>query len=78
MSSSDPIEVRRPSDRRYVILGGPGGYLTVQRAGSPMIADRYRRWQVLGTYNAPRNRWHAPMACANQAKDWALRTFEVV
>lgn len=43
-----------PSVRRFVVLGGPGGRLTVRPAGCPMLRDQYRRWTVLFTYNLPR------------------------
>ena len=47
---------RAASPKRFVILGGPGGYLSCRPAGCPMIADRYRHWQRLGTVNRPLTR----------------------
>lgn len=69
------------SDRRWVILGGPGGYLTVVEANHPQIRDRYRRWQELGRVNVPRRlREHyaaRPYLFAGPAKSWALRAWEL-
>lgn len=69
------------SGRRYVVLGGPGGRLTVRPVGCPLVADRYRSWQVLAAVNVPRSipkRWGYPdTALVDALKGWALRTFEV-
>ena len=58
--------------KRFVVLGGPGGYLTCRPVGCPMIADQYRRWQPLFTVNRPLS-----MRLANAAKDAALRCYEL-
>lgn len=63
---------RQPSRKRFVVLGGPGGYLTCRPAGCPMIRDHYRTWQVLFTVNRPLT-WQL----AEAAKDEALRCFEL-
>lgn len=65
--------MRSPSTKRMVVLGGPGGYLSVRPAGCPMITDRYKRWQVLFTVNRPYS-----FRLAEAAKDAALRCYEVV
>ena len=59
--------------KRFVVLGGPGGYLTCRPTGCPMIADRYKRWQVLFTVNRP-----PTQAMVAAAQDAALRCFELV
>lgn len=60
------------SHKRFVVLGGPGGYLTCRPAGCPMITDRYRRWQRLFTVNRP-----LTQRTADAAKDAALRCYEL-
>lgn len=60
------------SRKRFVVLGGPGGYLSCRPAGCPMITDRYKRWQVLFTVNRP-----LTTARADAAKSAALRCFTV-
>lgn len=70
------------SSRRYLVIGGPSGHLSVRPVGCPMLDDRYRGWQVLARVNVPRSvpkRWGYPdTALANALKSWTLRTFELV
>lgn len=61
---------QRPSSKRFVVLGGPGGYLTCRPAGCPMLRDRYRGWVRLFTVNRPNE-----PRFTNAAKDAALRCF---
>ena len=56
--------------RRFVVLGGPCGYLTCRPVDCPMIQDRYRAWQPLFTVNRPMT-----PALAEAAKGAALRCF---
>jgi hypothetical protein len=60
------------SRKRFVVLGGPRGYLTCRPAGCPMLSDRYARWQPLFTVNRP-----LTPAMADAAQRAALRVFEV-
>lgn len=60
------------SGKRFLVLGGPRGYLTCRPAGCPMLADRYRGWQVLFKVNRP-----LTPALADQAKSAALRGWEL-
>lgn len=62
-----------PSHKRFVVLGGPRGYLSVRPVGCPMIRDQYKRWQPLFTVNRP-----LTIALENAAKDAALRCYEVI
>jgi hypothetical protein len=57
---------------RFVVLGGPRGYLTCRPLGCPSVKDRYRNWQPLFTVNRPLTH-----EMANAAKDAALRCYEV-
>jgi hypothetical protein len=57
---------------RFVVLGGPGGYLTCRPLGCPSVKDRYRRWVPLFAVNRPLD-----TRMANAAKDAALRCYEV-
>jgi histidinol-phosphate/aromatic aminotransferase/cobyric acid decarboxylase-like protein len=61
-----------PSPRRFVVLGGPGGYRTGRPVGCPMIRDRYRAWQPLFTVNRP-----LTATMANAAKDAVFRCYEI-
>lgn len=73
------------SPRRLVLLGGPGGYLTVLPAGSPMRDDRYRGWTELLRMNVPRRlacracvvpHVSAPgLRAADAMKQWALDVY---
>ena len=58
--------------RRFVVLGGPRGYLTCRPAGCPMLTDRYRSWQPLFTVNRP-----LTPELAHAAQHAALRAFEL-
>jgi hypothetical protein len=60
------------SRKRFVVLGGPGGYLTCRPAGCPMLRDRYARWQPLFSVNRP-----LTVAMVDAAQRAALRRFEV-
>jgi hypothetical protein len=42
-----------PSRKRFVVIGGPSGYLSCRPVGWPMLNDRYRRWQLLFRVNRP-------------------------
>jgi len=42
-----------PSRKRFVVIGGAGGYLSCLPVGCPMLNDRYRRWQLLFRVNRP-------------------------
>ena len=44
---------RQASPRRFVVIAGPGGYLSCRPVGCPMLRDRYRRWQPLFRVNRP-------------------------
>ena len=70
---------RRTSRRRYELIGGPDGYLSILPAGSPMRRDRYRQWVTLLRVNLPRAMHGRPMglpAC-QQLKAWALFAYEL-
>ncbi len=82
---ADPRMARR-SARRLVLLGGPGGYLTVLPVGDPRIEDRYAGWTELARANVPRSRpkceaciephLAAPaFAIADAMKRWALDVY---
>jgi hypothetical protein len=60
------------SHKRFVVLGGPGGYLACRPAGCPMLKDRYRNWTMLFTVNRP---WSLELCRAAQSA--ALRCFEL-
>ena len=66
-----PQTKRTISQRRFLLLGGPAGYLTCLRAGDPRLADRYRAWTVLARINRPLS-----PRLAEAAKAWAVRTFD--
>lgn len=68
------------SPRRFVLLGGPGGWMTVLPAGSPMRADRYAGWTELARANLPRRRSLRPNGpiearTAAAMKRWALDVY---
>lgn len=73
--------VGRGSRRRYELIGGPGGYLSIVPAGSPMRTDQYRRWVTLARVHLPREmaRRREPMSLAleGQLKTWALFAYEL-
>ena len=58
------------SEKRFYLLGGPGGYLDCQRAGSLNwnYAMKHKKFKVLLKINRPLTRERA-----NASKDWALR-----
>lgn len=60
------------SHKRFIVLGGPGGYLTCRPAGCPMTADRYKGWQPLFKVNR-----RMTTALASEAKVAALRHWEI-
>jgi len=62
--------VQRPSRKRFLLLGGPGGYLNCLPAGDPRLHDLYRRWVVLMNI-------HRPLSprLVHAAQMWAVRTF---
>lgn len=37
----------RRSRKRFIVLGGPGGYLATAPAGCDLSDPRWRRWQIL-------------------------------
>ena len=41
------------SPRRFVLMGGPAGHMTVVAAGSPLL-ERYGGWTTLLRVNVPR------------------------
>lgn len=67
------------SGRRFVLLGGPGGYLTMVPAGSRFQRDQYRDWTELLRVNVPRGRglpdWWTIRDLAGAAKQWALDVY---
>lgn len=73
----------RFSSRRFVLLGGPGGYMTVVPAGHPMREDRYWNWTELLRVNVPRSRVgcascvdeHPPFVMFDAMKKWALDVY---
>lgn len=62
------------SPRRFVLLGGPGGYMTVVPAGSPLL-ERYGGWTTLLRVNVPRRLEPDARNVAGEAKQWALDVF---
>ena len=72
---------RSTSRRRYELIGGPGGYLSIVPAGSPMRTDRYRHWVTLLRVHLPRAmaRKRDPLSreAASQLKAWALFAYEL-
>lgn len=74
-------ERRRASRRRYELIGGPGGYLSIVPAGSPMRTDRYRHWVTLLRVHLPRAmaRKREPLSreAAGQLKTWALLAYDL-
>jgi len=63
--------VQRPSRKRFLLLGGSGGYLSCLPAGDPRLQDSfYRRWVVLMNI-------HRPLSprLVRAAQMWAVRTF---
>lgn len=72
------------SPRRFVLLGGPGGYLTVLAAGSPLL-EKYGGWTTLLRVNVPRRKTcrtcvephlGAPaLRVPDAAKRWALDVY---
>lgn len=50
---SPPHTTRSPSPKRFVVIGGPGGWLSCRPVGCPMLTDRCRRWQPLFHVNRP-------------------------
>lgn len=67
------MDVTSASEKRFVVLGGPGGYLSCRPAGCPLIADRYKRWLVLFKVNRP-----LTLELGNAAKDAVFRRFELL
>lgn len=67
------VGLRPTSRRRFLVLGGPGGYLTCLAAGDPELGDRYRRWQVLFQVRRP-----LTPELGRAARGAALRCFELV
>jgi len=63
--------MHRPSHKRFLLLGGPGDYLTCLPAGDPRLHDRYRQWVVLMKINRPLS-----PQLVHEAEMWAVRTFE--
>jgi hypothetical protein len=61
------------SDKRFELLGGPGGRMTCLPIGDARRNDRYRRWTRLLVVNRP-----LTMARADAAQRWALEVFDVV
>jgi hypothetical protein len=60
----------RANDRagkRFLVLGGPGGYLTCVAASNAALRARYATWTLLATVHRP-----LTMARASCAKGWAL------
>ena len=70
---------RRASRRRYELIGGPGGYLSILPAGSPMRRDRYRQWVTLLRVSLPRGMRGRPLTRegADQLKAWALFAYDL-
>ena len=62
--------MQRPSPKRFLLLGGPGGYLTCLPAGDSRLHDRYRQWMVLARVNRPLSQ-----QLVHEAEMWAVRTF---
>lgn len=61
-----------PSQKRFLLLVGEGGYLTCLRAGDPRRQDRYKAWTILATI-------HRPLTpdLVRQAQLWAVRHYDV-
>lgn len=59
--------------RRFLVLGGPGGYLATARPDTDLTDSRWRRWVVLFKVNRPMT-----PALRDAALGAALRHFEVV
>lgn len=68
---------RATSRRRYELIGGPGGYLSIVPAGSPMRRDQYRHWVTLLRVSLPRRMGPLSVAGAGQLKTWALLAYEL-
>ena len=73
---------RRASRRRYELIGGPGGYLSILPAGSPMRRDRYRHWVTLLRVRVPRRvarraEFALSLQAADQLKAWALFAYDL-
>jgi len=43
----------RPRRKRFLLLEGPGGYLSCLPAGDPRLYDYYKNWVVLMKVNRP-------------------------
>lgn len=52
---------------RFHVLVSPRGYMTCLAADSPLLADRYSRWQELITVNRP-----LTDSLRREAQEWAL------
>lgn len=68
------------SPRRWRILGGPGGYVSIVRAGDPLNSRDYMKsWQELARFSLPRRTIGAPaplpVAIRQAALGWTLRAF---
>jgi len=63
--------MQRASHKRFLLLGGPGGYLSCLPAGDPRLRDGfYRHWVVLMKVNRPLS-----PRLVHAAQMWAVRTF---
>lgn len=58
------------SQRRWELLGGPGGYLTALPVGDARRSDRYRRWVTLARVNRPMTR-----DLVREAQGWEVAVF---
>lgn len=62
----------RVSRKRFLVLGGPGGYLATAPAGAHLSDARWTRWQVLFSVNRPMT-----TQTRDAALGAALRCFDV-
>lgn len=78
---------RRTSRRRFEVIAGPAGYLSIVPAGSPMRTDRYRHWITLVRVSVPRrvarrtddaiHQGALSRAAAEQLKVWAILAYRL-
>lgn len=64
--------MQRSSHKRFLLIGGPKGYLSCLPAGDPRLHDYYRRWIVLIKVNRPLS-----ISLCREAQRWAVYVFKL-